>query len=218
MSSTVFIADDHQMMLDGIASLLRGNEEFTVVGTAANGKLALEALEQQQPDILLADVQMPEMNGIELLQAVRSKWPEQKVVVLTMFNDPVIVETIMQHGANGYILKNTGREELLEALRSVRDGNTWFSKAVVDTMLHNLNKPAEKPKNYVNSAELTSREQEIVRLIAEGLSSEDIANQLFISRRTVETHRKNILRKTGVSNVVGLVRYAYDTGLIKPEQ
>lgn len=215
MATKIFIADDHQMMLDGITSLLRGNDEFVVVGTAMTGKDALNALHESQPDILLTDIQMPEMTGIELLQEVRKHWPEQKVMVLSMFNDPGIVETIMQHGANGYILKNTGREELLEALSAVRDGNSFFSTAVVDTMKENLRNPPSEKKGYLNSADLTEREQEIVRLIAQEHSSEDIANMLFISRRTVETHRKNILRKTGVSNVVGLVRYAYENGLIK---
>ena len=149
------------------------------------------------------------------MQEVRKHWPDQKVMVLSMFNDPGIVATIMQHGANGYILKNTGRDELLEALTAVRDNSSFYSNAVVDTMKENLRNPPTEKKGYLNSADLTEREQEIVRLIAQEHSSEDIANMLFISRRTVETHRKNILRKTGVSNVGWLVRYAYENGLIK---
>ncbi len=215
MATTVFIADDHQMMIDGITSLLKNQNEFEIIGTAMSGTEAYDALKKQQPDILLTDVQMPGMTGIELTAKVRAEWPDMKVLILTMFNDSDIVERIVQEGAQGYILKNTGRNELVEALSAVRDGDTFYSRAVVDTMMDNLRNPAKEPKKtYINSAELTEREKEIVRLVAQEYSSEDIAQKLFISRRTVETHRKNILRKTGVSNVVGLVRFAYENGLV----
>lgn len=207
----LFIVDDHQMMIDGIVSLLKGEKKFAIIGTALNGEEALHKIAKSLPDILLTDVSMPGMGGIELTKEIKQNFPQIKILVLTMYNDREIVNEILQAGANGYILKNTGKQELLEALESLNLNNAYYSSEVVNTLIENMKNPVKEKQ--INSSDLTEREIEIVRLIVKEFSSAEIAEKLFISQRTVETHRKNILRKTGVKNIVGLIKYAYDNKL-----
>lgn len=209
----LFIVDDHQMMIDGIVSLLKDEKKFEITGTALNGLEALKKIEKNFPDILLTDVSMPEMGGIELCKEIKQKFPTIKVLVLTMYNDREIVNEILQAGANGYILKNTGKQELLEALESLNRNDAYYSSEVVNALIENMKNPIREKQIY--SSDLTEREIEIVRLIVKEFSSAEIAEKLFISPRTVETHRKNILRKTGVKNIVGLIKYAYDNKLVE---
>lgn len=209
----LFIVDDHQMMIDGIVSLLKDEKKFEITGTALNGMEALKKIEKNFPDILLTDVSMPEMGGIELCKEIKQKFSTIKVLVLTMYNDREIVNEILQAGANGYILKNTGKQELLEALESLNRNDAYYSSEVVNALIENMKNPIKEKQIY--SSDLTEREIEIVRLIVKEFSSAEIAEKLFISPRTVETHRKNILRKTGVKNIVGLIKYAYDNKLVE---
>lgn len=199
------------MMIDGIVSLLKGEKKFAIIGTALNGEEALHKIAKSLPDILLTDVSMPGMGGIELTKEIKQNFPQIKILVLTMYNDREIVNEILQAGANGYILKNTGKQELLEALESLNLNNAYYSSEVVNTLIENMKNPVKEKQ--INSSDLTEREIEIVRLIVKEFSSAEIAEKLFISQRTVETHRKNILRKTGVKNIVGLIKYAYDNKL-----
>lgn len=196
------------MMIDGIISLLHSEKRFEIIGTALDGNDALKKIESSPPDILLTDVSMPGMGGIELCREIKQKFPEIKVLVLTMYNDREIINEILQAGANGYILKNTGKQELLEALEALNRNDTYYSSEVVNTLIENMKNPFKEKQ--IISSDLTEREIEIVRLIVREFSSAEIAEKLFISQRTVETHRKNILRKTGVKNIVGLIKYAYD--------
>lgn len=204
----LFIVDDHQMMIDGIVSLLKGEKNLEIIGTALNGIEALQKISGQIPDVLMTDISMPEMGGIELCKEAKQKYPRLKVLVLTMYNDKGIVNEILASGANGYILKNTGKKELMEALETLNDGKDYYSTQVVNTMIECMKNPVKNEP--VDSTELTQREIEIVQLIVKELTSAEIADKLFISQRTVETHRKNILRKTGVKNIVGLIKYAYE--------
>lgn len=207
---SVFVVDDHQMMVDGILSLLDKMPGFKAIGTAADGLQAQQLIERDQPQILITDINMPQVSGLELTKWVRKRFPGVKVLVLSMYNDDGIVGEIMAAGAQGYILKNTGKDELQEALQSLVDGNTFYTKQVVDTMIRNIQgRDTPTDKSHINSAELTPREKEIVLLIVGERSNAEIAEELFISLRTVETHRKNIIRKTGVKNVAGLIRYAH---------
>lgn len=216
MSQThsILIVDDHAMMVDGIVSLIEKIDGFECVGTASNGVEAIRFIEKTIPSVVITDVNMPEMNGIELTEKLKATNPEIKILVLTMYNEGEIVKEIVNAGANGCILKNTGKDELKNALESVINGGTFFSQEVVQTMMTSLKNEGTKDAN-LNSPELTEREKEIVTLIAKEQSSAEIADQLFISIRTVETHRKNIIKKTGVKNVVGLVKLAYDNGWVK---
>ena len=214
MPLRLLIADDHQMMIDGIISLIKNEKQSHVAATALNGKDALEKVEKLKPDVLIADVSMPEMDGIELTKYVRKHLPEIKIIILTMHNEKGIVREILDAGAHGYILKNCGKEELIEALNTVAKGKTYYSSQVVDTMIEALKTPAGKKITSPIADVLTFREKEILKLVAEENTTAEIAKKLFLSERTVETHRKNLLRKTGVKNIVGLIKYAFEWKII----
>lgn len=208
----VVIADDHQMFIDGIKALLVNEKSIQVVGEALNGKKVLDLLEQQQADIMLLDVNMPEMDGIEATRIIRQRFPSVKILMLTMYNNTEFIFGLMNAGASGYILKNTGKTELLEAIHAVFSGKTFYSKEVSDSILQNLPKnPGEKKLEEVH---LTEREKEVLKLIAQEFNTQEIAAQLFISTNTVETHRKNLLSKLHAKNIAGLVKFAIQTGLV----
>lgn len=206
----LIIVDDHQMLIDGIKSLLKSDKRFEVVGETTKSPDAIELTNTFQPDILLSDIDMPDMNGIELTKLLKSVFPSLHVLVLSMHNDRTMIAEAVNAGASGYILKNTGKEELVSALIKIYHGGMFFSDDVAAEMM----RPAEPVKSTNNMANLTIRELEIVKLIAEEYNNAQIADKLFISERTVETHRKNILRKTNTHNVLGLVKYAMENGII----
>ncbi|MEP4533621.1 MAG: response regulator transcription factor [Cyclobacteriaceae bacterium] len=207
----LLLVDDHELFLEGIISLIEGEEFVQIMGTAANGKLALEAIRQEQPDVLITDLSMPVMGGIELVKTVKEEFPDIKILVLTMHNDRPTISEIMMAEAEGYVLKNTDRDELIKAVKKVSDGGTFYCNEVTEVLLERLMEQKRKEEIKIS---LTEREQEVLKLIAEEMSSEEIANQLFISRRTVETHRKNMLKKTEVNTVIGLLKYGVRYGLI----
>jgi two-component system, NarL family, nitrate/nitrite response regulator NarL len=208
----VIIADDHQMFIDGIKSLLVNEKGIKVVGQALNGKEVIALLEKEPADIVLLDVNMPEMDGIEATKLIRQRFPTVKILMLTMYNNHEFVFGLMNAGASGYILKNTGRTELLDAIKSVNEGKTFYSKEVTETILQNFSKkPAEQ---RAEAAHLTEREKDVLKLIAQEYNTQEIAAELFISTNTVETHRKNLLSKLQAKNIAGLVKFAIQTGLV----
>jgi DNA-binding NarL/FixJ family response regulator len=208
----ILIVDDHQMFIDGVKALLVNEKEIKVLGEALNGEAVLKLLEQVDVDIVLLDVNMPEMDGIEATKLIRQRYPSVKILMLTMYNNTEFIFGLMNAGASGYILKNTGKSELLDAIRSVHQGKTFYSKEVSDSILQNLPKnPNEKKLEEVH---LTGREKDVLKLIAQEFSTQEIAAQLFISVNTVETHRKNLLSKLNAKNIAGLVKFALQTGLV----
>lgn len=208
----ILIVDDHQMFIDGIKSLLRNQNVFSVVSEALDGKLALEALENQEIDIVISDINMPNMSGIELTKIIKSKYPEIKVIIVSMHNDRNTISEIMMAEAEGYILKNTGKKELFDALNSVSNYGTYYSNEVLSIMMEIVKKEKKSEKAVKN---LTEREFEILNLIVQEFSSEEIAEKLFISKRTVDTHRINILNKTNSKTIVGLIKYAIANHLVE---
>ncbi len=211
-SVKIVIADDHQMFIDGVKVLIRNEKRFEIIGEALNGAQALELVEKLSPHILITDINMPGMSGIELTKLVKEKFPETKVLVLTMYNDREIISEIFSTDAEGYILKNTGKQELITALSRLADDGTFYSAEVMSVMLAQ----AKKEKKIREQTEILSpREVEIIQLITQEFSTAQIAEKLFISPRTVDTHRKNIIAKTGVRTIVGLIRFAYDNDLLK---
>jgi DNA-binding NarL/FixJ family response regulator len=208
----ILITDDHQMFIDGLRSILRKQDVFQVVAEALDGFKALEVLETQEIDILITDISMPGMSGIELTKTVKEKYPHVKVIVVTMHNDPGVVTEIMMAEAEGYILKNTGKKELTEALAKVAGNGTFYSNEVLSVMLKAI-KPEKKTVD--ETKHLSEREVEVLKLIVEEYTSEQIAEKLFISKRTVDTHRINILTKTKSKTLVGLIKYAVRNGLIE---
>jgi hypothetical protein len=208
----VFLVDDHQMMIDGLLSLLKSEEDIVICGTALNGQAALDALPTALPDIVLTDISMPGMDGIALTKAIKSQFPNIKIIALSMFNDSHHISDMLEAGISGYILKNTGNQEMMEALRRVASGATYYSDEVAAEMMRALTDRSHK-KQETEAVHLTEREREIIILIAKEYSNAKIASELFISERTVETHRKNIYRKTNTSNIVGLLKFAMEHGL-----
>ncbi len=208
----IIIADDHQMFIDGIKSLLVNEKGIKVIGEALNGKQVLKLLETELADIVLLDVNMPEMDGIEATRLIKQKYPTVKLLMLTMYNNQEFVFGLMNAGASGYILKNTGRTELLEAITAVNEGKTYYSKDVTETILQNFSRKTNEQK--VEAAHLTEREKDVLKLIAQEYNTQEIASRLFISANTVETHRKNLLSKLQAKNIAGLVKFAIQTGLV----
>ena len=204
----VLIADDHLIFLDGLKSLLENEEEIEVVVVAENGKQALEKIaaldETQRPEIAVLDVRMPEMDGIEATKFIQKDYPEMKVLILTMYNKPEFIQELKESGASGYILKNKGKEELVDAIYTLHGGDTYYGQEVAKTFLDSLAKKSTSQK-----VKLTKREVEVLKCIAGGMTTPEIAEKLFISHPTVETHRRNLLSKLNLRNSLELVKYAH---------
>ncbi len=205
----ILIVDDHQILLDGIEAMLHGVGDFKVIGKCSDGNTALNFLNENPVDILLTDLYMPKMTGMELTQKVKKRFPNVKVLALSVSYDVSIVHDLIDAGISGFIIKTIGREELIEAIKTISQGNIYFSREVSNEILRSLSNRTEEEVYH-----LTEREIEIVKLIAQEFSNAEIANKLCISERTVETHRKNIYRKTNTKTIVGLIKYAVEHKLI----
>lgn len=205
----LLLVDDHQMLLDGIKSLLRNEASIAVIAEATSGEKALEVLSNGGVDMVITDINMPGMTGVELAREIKRMYPNIKILTLSMYNERSKIKEMHEAGVEGYLLKNTGKDELLEGIKKICAGENYYSaeiKAQVQAILNEANEEGGEL--------LTRREREIIKMIAKDLTNSEIGEQLFISERTVETHRKNIFRKTGVKSVVGLLNYAYDHGLL----
>lgn len=205
----ILIVDDHQILLDGIEAMLHGVGDFKVIGKCSDGNTALNFLSENPVDVLLTDLYMPKMTGMELTQKVKKRFPNVKVLALSVSYDVSIVHDLIDAGISGFIIKTIGRDELIEAIKTISQGNIYFSREVSNEILRSLSNRSEEEVYH-----LTEREIEIVKLIAQELSNAEIANKLCISERTVETHRKNIYRKTNTKTIVGLIKYAVEHKLI----
>ena len=198
----VLLTDDHQIIIDGLKSLLKNQDEINVAAEAKNGREALRFLDLISVDVLLMDIDMPVMNGIDTLKEIRRQNSKVKVVILSMHNEAGMIKSLIDLGANGYLLKSCSQNELIDAIKKVVSGQSYFSSDVTLALL----KPSA---NQSQPNELiTDRETEILKLIAAGFSNKEIGNQLFISHRTVDTHRTNLMKKLDVNNIAGLISYA----------
>jgi two-component system, NarL family, nitrate/nitrite response regulator NarL len=213
LTTRLLIVDDHQMLLDGIRALLQDVPNFQIVAEAHNGMQALEELKNTEVDIVVTDISMPDMNGIELTQKIKVDYPNIKVLTLSMFSEKQTIREMVDAGVSGYILKNTGKEELVGALTKIASGGIYFGDEVTNEMMRMMT-DQDKEREKKIAVTLTFREKEILKLIAKEYSNVQIAAELFISERTVETHRKNIFRKTNTKSIVGLIKYAYEYNLI----
>jgi len=212
----VLITDDHQMFIDGIKALLVDSKEVHVVAMANNGEEALDRLKKQPIDVVIMDINMPVMNGIEATKQIREKYPDVKVLALTMYIEKELITEIVKAGATGYILKNTGKEELITAITTIAKGEKFYSSDVALKMLDAKTtlEYVEDIDNQNRNINLTKREKEILKLITMEYTTPQIAEKLLISYFTVETHRKNLIRKLNVKNVAGLVKIAIQNGLV----
>lgn len=198
------------MLIDGLKLIINSEPGFEIVGECTLPLLAFEQIQMLRPRIVLTDINMPEISGVDLVRRLKPRVPETKFIALSMFGERTYIKDMLQVGVSGYILKNTGRDELVRAIRSVDAGREFFSEEVSSVMGANpLN------NEELNTINLTEREVDIIECIAKEMTNSEMAKALFISERTVETHRKNIFRKTGTRSVLGLVKFALDKGFIK---
>jgi two-component system, NarL family, response regulator NreC len=207
----ILLADDHPMVRSGLIKLLEPYKEFVVVGEAGDGEEAVAMTKKLEPDIVIIDLSMPKLSGIEATKLIRKNNPITKVLVLTMHDNEEYVYQIFKCGAGGYMLKNTGKEDLAAAIRAVAKGETFFSPRVSEIMVNAYLRKADVREELPLSNEdihLTNREREILFYIADGLNNSQIAEKLFISARTVDTHRTNIMQKLDIHDAANLVRYA----------
>jgi len=206
----IIIADDHQIVIDGLKSILSKEIDMEVVKTAKNGEEVIDNLEKELVDIIVMDIEMPILTGIEATEIIKNKYPSVKILILSMYNTAKFVQSLIEIGANGYILKNNGKEELVKAIRFIMEGDEYFGREVEKTLRQSLKR---KKENYTE-VKLTAREKEVLKLIAIGDTTPIIAKKLFIAHSTVETHRRHLLEKTGVRNSKSLVKYAYENGFL----
>ncbi len=209
----ILIVDDHKVLIDGIKSILADQEDIQVVAEALNGPETLRLLEQKEVDVVLLDINLPGQDGIEICKIITKSYPSVKVLALTMFNEGSFIHGMLKSGAKGYLLKNSGKDEVIAAIRSVDKGEKYFSKEVSNTLIESM-MPGREKKTSGFIPKLTRRETEILKLIVEEHTTAEIAKKLFLGLSTVETHRKNLLSKVGVRNTAGLVRVALEHKLL----
>jgi len=215
----ILIADDHAMFADGIASILKAEPSIKVVGRCLEGPFVIDFLKNNPVDILLLDVNLPGMSGIDVCKEVTTKFKNTKVLAISMFNEESFVTEILNNGAMGYILKNTGREELLKAINTVLSGQSYFSADVTQTIMKGLMKQRTASKQSAKVLpKISRREKEVLALIIEEHTTQEIANKLFISLKTVESHRSNLLAKLNARNTAGLVRIALENKLLEESE
>lgn len=204
MKTTVFITDDHYMVIEGIRSLLQNEPSIEWMGHASNADSCLAFLQKQQPDVLLMDISMPDVNGIDLCKQVKEMYPSVFVIGLSTFNQLSFISKMMDNGASGYLLKNASKQELLDAIHHVAKGAVYLSDEAASTL-----------QNTASAAPvITRREKEVLELIADGLTNGEIAAKLFISVTTVDSHRKNLLTKFEAKNTAALVKTAAQLNLL----
>lgn len=210
----IVVADDHEIVRRGIRATLEGMPGCSVVGEAEDGEQALEIVREKHPALAVLDVTMPRMNGFETAAAIREVSPETDVLVLTMHDSQQVVREVLKAGAKGYLLKSDAGRELAQAVQAIREGRTYFTQRVTSMVVGEF--VGERPVVVrPDSPSVSPREREIVRLLALGRSNKEVASELSLSVKTVESHRTNVMRKLGVHSVAGLVRYAVREGLVE---
>ncbi|MCK6616762.1 MAG: response regulator transcription factor [Cyclobacteriaceae bacterium] len=211
---TLYLVDDHQLVIDGIIALVEGSGEWEVIGYANSGEEALQKIPILKPDIILMDLEMPRMNGLQCTEKLLELNPNAKVVILTFHQEKALVQKMVKLGVAGYIMKNAPRQEFLTGLQLVMQGAKFYSSQLTESMLEVTPLTVRKESNVKLLALLSQREREVLQLIAEGISTKEIAEKLHLSPGTVETHRKNLLKKLNARNSAELIRMAITEGLL----
>jgi len=203
----IFLTDDHEILLDGLKKIILDEDGLDVIGSAGTVQGTLDGLTQMDVDLLITDYNLPDDDGLVLVRRVKRKYPKIKILVLSMHDEGHLVKEILKEGINGYVLKKDSHNELVDAIYAIKNDKVYLSSDINTILLKGLHGEGEQKL-------LTDREREILKLISREFTNRTIAEELFISERTVETHRKNIFRKTGTNNMVGLIKYAYANNLI----
>jgi DNA-binding NarL/FixJ family response regulator len=210
----VLVVDDHAILRDGIRSLLERQEDIHVVGEAANGREAIERVQALLPDLVLMDVSMPEMDGLEATRQIKARFPQVRVLILTQHDDHEYVEPMLRAGASGYVLKRSGGREVVTAIHQVFEHGAYLEASITRQVIENLTQPqAKEPDPKVS---LTQREMQVLHYLIEGKSNKEIAHLLGISPKTVSVHRSSLMTKVGVRSSVDLLRYAARAGWVTP--
>jgi DNA-binding NarL/FixJ family response regulator len=213
----LLLVDDHKIIRDGIRALLGDATDIEIKGECEGGEEVIPFLEKNAVDIILMDISMPVQGGIQTTELVVEKYPDIKIIALSMHSQESYISKMLKAGAAGYVLKNTGVEDITNAIRTVASGQNYFSEDVSEIMMAKFMK--KQSTNYSSATmssveDLTARELDVIKLVADGLTNNSIAEKLFLSPRTIDTHRRNLLQKLGVNNTAGLVRFAFENNLI----
>lgn len=211
----IFIADDHAMFAEGLESLLAGEPDFQLVGKATTASETLKEVKKNPPDVLLLDINLPDQSGMEVCRQLRSELPDVKIMALSMFSDEGYISAMLGLGAQGYLLKNTGKVELCAAIRNLSAGKTYFSKEVTDVVMRGLMQSRTGSSGVKEAPKISRRELEVLRLIMDEKTTPEIAGILFLSEKTVESHRAALLAKLGARNTAGLVKAALQWKLLE---
>jgi DNA-binding NarL/FixJ family response regulator len=213
MIPSILLVEDHTLVRSGIRSLLDGSAAVKVVGEASSGRRALELCAQLKPDLVLTDVEMRELNGIETMRRIRKEYPKTKVIMLSMYADPQYVFESLRAGASGYVLKDAAFTELLTAIRTVMSGSRYLSPVLSNLVMDDYVNRANGNRSNLDLDKLSPREREVLQLVAEGRSSSEVASLLKISMRTVDAHRFHIMEKLEIHSIAGLTKFAIANGL-----
>jgi DNA-binding NarL/FixJ family response regulator len=214
MTVKVLIADDHAVVRDGLRALLEAHPEITVVGDASDGRQAVSQVVSLNPDVVIMDISMPDLNGIEATRQLLERNPQLKVIILSILGTSEHVFRALQAGAWGYLLKESAGREVVEAVLEVAEGKRYLSQPIAETLVSDYVRQRELNAEKSPLETLSAREREILKLVLEGKSSAEIGKQLFLSAKTIETYRSRMMRKLGVSDLAGLVKFAIQHGLI----
>ena len=208
------IADDHPMVISGLISLLSPYRHIHVIGAYPNGAALLEGLTHNRPEVLLLDIILPDTSGKELVPIIKQQYPDMKILILTSLDAPAMVTAMLRKGVNGYLLKGAGPQLLVEAIETVHRNQEFIDAGLKEQMLQNVMKYKSDTPQQLLTPELTQREKEIITLIAQEFTTKEISEKLFISYRTAENHRYNLIQKLDVKNTAGLVKVAIHMGLV----
>jgi DNA-binding NarL/FixJ family response regulator len=211
----VFISDDHVMFAEGLESLLAGEADFRLVGKAVNATETLKQVLDLRPDVLLLDINLPDQSGFEVCRTLRAEAPEVKIMALSMFSEESYITGMLELGAQGYVLKNTGKEELCTAIKTLAEGRTYFCREVTEVIMRGLVQRKADEKKEKEKPVISRREKEVLRHIVDERTTQEIASILFISEKTVESHRAALSAKLGARNIAGLVKAAIQWGLLE---
>lgn len=211
----IILADDHQIIIDGLESLLSSQENYTVIRKVNNGTELLNDVALFNPDLVISDIEMPGLNGIEASKLLKKRHPDIKIIILSMFNEPSLIKQLIQAGVDGYLTKTSDQQELLSGIKRVISGQKYFGSDVTIALSNTTQVTDQAEGDFDKIAQLSERENEILKLVCEGLNNKEIGEKLYISHRTVDTHRTNLMRKLDVHSVVELIRFAIRNGIIE---
>ena len=211
----ILIVDDHQLIIDGLRGFIESNSDYQIVGEANTGTEAIRLASVLSPDLILMDIEMPEMSGIQACQEIKKSLPKIKIIIVSMHNEKQLIKKLIDQGADGYLLKNSHQKEVMDAIEKVLNNQIYLSNDVTLSLLDKSQVKSTHGSDVTTIAQLTEREVEILKLVAQGMTNKEVGDSLNISHRTVDTHRTNLMKKLDVTNVAGLIRFAFKNGLIQ---